>query len=85
MQKLKTIQLLPGVATAGEGMTGFHVRGGTSDQNLVLLDEAPVYNTSHLLGFFSVFNSDAIKYAELNKGIVQANYGGRASSVFIFK
>ena len=79
---LKTIQLFPGVATAGEGSTGFHVRGGTSDQNLVLLDEAPVYNTSHLLGFFSVFNSDAIKNAELNKGIVQANYGGRASSVF---
>ncbi len=79
---LKSIQLLPGVATAGEGSTGFHVRGGSSDQNLVLLDEAPVYNTSHLLGFFSVFNSDAIKNAELNKGIMQANYGGRASSVF---
>lgn len=78
---LKTIQLMPGVASAGEGSTGFFVRGGQADQNLVLLDDAPVYNPSHLLGFFSVFNSDAINDVKLYKGGVPANFGGRASSV----
>jgi hypothetical protein len=78
---LKTIQLLPGVKSAGEGTSGFYVRGGTTDQNLVLLDDAPVYNTSHLLGFFSVFNSDAIKDVKLIKGGTPAEYGGRLSSV----
>jgi CarboxypepD_reg-like domain/TonB-dependent Receptor Plug Domain len=65
---LKTIQLLPGVKSAGEGQSGFFVRGGAADQNLILLDEAPVYNANHLLGFFSTFNSDAIKDATLVKG-----------------
>ncbi len=78
---LKTIQLTPGVKAAGEGNAGFHVRGGGIDQNLILLDEAPVYSASHLLGFFSVFNSEAIKNATLLKGFVPAEYGGRASSV----
>ena len=78
---LKTIQLTPGVKAAGEGNSGFHVRGGGIDQNLILLDEAPVYSASHLLGFFSVFNSEAIKNATLMKGFVPAEYGGRASSV----
>lgn len=78
---LKTIQLLPGVKGGGEGGSGFYVRGGNSDQNLVLLDEAPVYSASHLLGFFSVFNSDAIKDVKLYKGGMPAQYGGRASSV----
>jgi len=78
---LKTIQLLPGVKSAGEGNSGFYVRGGTTDQNLVLLDEAPVYNTSHLLGFFSIFNSDAIKDVTVIKGGIPAEYGGRLSSV----
>lgn len=78
---LKTLQLLPGVQSAGEGNAGFFVRGGAADQNLVLLDEAPVYNASHLLGFFSVFNSDAIKDVTLYKGNMPAEYGGRASSV----
>ncbi|MCB9354010.1 MAG: TonB-dependent receptor [Saprospiraceae bacterium] len=78
---LKTLQLMPGVQSAGEGNTGFFVRGGASDQNLILLDEAPVYNASHLLGFFSVFNSDAIKDVTLYKGNMPAEYGGRASSV----
>lgn len=78
---LKTIQLLPGVQSAGEGTAGFFVRGGGIDQNLVLLDEAVVYNAGHLLGFFSVFNSDAIKKATLIKGGMPANYGGRLSSV----
>ena len=79
---LKTIQLTPGVKSAGEGNSGFYVRGGGIDQNLILLDEAPVYNASHLLGFFSVFNSEAIKNANLMKGSIPAEYGGRASSVF---
>lgn len=79
---LKTIQLTPGVKSAGEGNSGFYVRGGGIDQNLILLDEAPVYNASHLLGFFSVFNSSAIKNANLMKGSIPAEYGGRASSVF---
>ena len=78
---LKTIQLLPGVLSAGEGASGFYVRGGGPDQNLVLLDEAVVYNSGHLLGFFSVFNSDAIKNTSLIKGGMPANYGGRLSSV----
>ncbi len=82
---LKTIQLLPGVKTAGEGNSGFYVRGGGSDQNLILLDEAPVYNASHLLGFFSVFNSDAIKDVKLYKGNIPAEYGGRLSSVMDIK
>ncbi len=78
---LKTIQLLPGVSPAGEGNAGFYVRGGGIDQNLILLDEAPVYNPSHLLGFFSTFNSDAIKDITLYKGGFPAEYGGRLSSV----
>jgi len=82
---LKTIQLLPGVKSAGEGNSGFYVRGGSADQNLVLLDEAPVYNASHLLGFFSVFNSDAIKDVKLYKGTAPAIYGGRLSSVLDVK
>ncbi len=82
---LKTIQLLPGVKSGGEGNAGFFVRGGSSDQNLILLDEAPVYNASHLLGFFSVFNSDAIKDLKLYKGGIPAEYGGRLSSVMDIK
>lgn len=78
---LKAIQLLPGVLSAGEGSAGFYVRGGGPDQNLVLLDEAVVYNSGHLLGFFSVFNADAIKNTTLIKGGMPANYGGRLSSV----
>ncbi len=78
---LKTIQLLPGVSPSSEGSSGFFVRGGNADQNLILLDEAPVYNASHLLGFFSVFNSDALKDVKLYKGGIPAQYGGRASSV----
>lgn len=78
---LKTIQLLPGVQSGGEGSTGFFVRGGGIDQNLVLLDEAVVYNAGHLFGFFSVFNADAIKKATIIKGGMPANYGGRLSSV----
>ncbi len=82
---LKTIQLLPGVKSAGEGNSGFYVRGGSGDQNLILLDEAPVYNASHLLGFFSTFNSDAIKDATLYKGNAPAQYGGRLASVLDLK
>lgn len=78
---LKTIQLLPGVSSVGEGNSGFYVRGGGADQNLVLLDEAVVYNTGHMLGFFSVFNADAIKNTTLIKGGMPAQYGGRISSV----
>lgn len=78
---LKTVQLLPGVQSSGEGNTGFYVRGGGPDQNLILLDEAPVYNASHLFGFFSVFNADAIKNVTMIKGGMPANYGGRLSSV----
>ncbi len=78
---LKTIQLLPGVQSAGEGNTGFYVRGGGPDQNLILLDEAPVYNASHLFGFFSVFNADAIKNVNMIKGGMPANYGGKLASV----
>ena len=78
---LKTLQLLPGVQSAGEGNSGFYVRGGGPDQNLILLDEAVVYNTGHLFGFFSVFNADAIKNTTLIKGGMPARYGGRLSSV----
>lgn len=82
---IKTMQLLPGIKSAGEGNAGFYVRGGGADQNLILLDEAPVYNASHLLGFFSTFNSDAIKDAIIYKGNQPANYGGRLSSVLDIK
>lgn len=78
---IKTIQLLPGVSSVSEGGQGFYVRGGSPDQNLVLLDNAMVYNASHLFGFFSVFNADAIKNVNLIKGGMPANYGGRLSSV----
>jgi len=78
---LKTLQLLPGVRNAGEGNSGFYVRGGGPDQNLILLDEAVVYNSGHLFGFFSVFNSDAVKNLTLIKGGMPAQYGGRLSSV----
>ncbi len=78
---LKTIQLLPGISATSEGGNGFSVRGGSIDQNLILLDEAPVYSASHLMGFFSVFNSDALKNMSVYKGGIPANYGGRASSV----
>lgn len=82
---IKTIQLLPGVKSAGEGSGGYYVRGGGTDQNLILLDEAPVYSASHLGGLFSVFNSDAIKDAKLIKGGMPAEYGGRLSSVMDVK
>src|SRR6185312_6607152 len=82
---LKTLQLLPGIKSAGEGNSGFFVRGGAADQNLILLDEATVYNASHLLGFFSVFNSDAIKDVTVYKGGEPAEYGGRLSSVLDIK
>lgn len=78
---VKSIQLLPGITNAGEGVGGFFVRGGSVDQNLILLDEAIVYNPSHLLGFFSVFNPDAIKDVKLYKGGIPAEYGGRLSSL----
>ena len=78
---VKTIQLLPGVSSAAEGGQGFYVRGGGPDQNLVLLDEAVVYNAAHLFGFFSVFNADAVKSVNLIKGGMPANFGGRMSSV----
>ncbi|MEM1320155.1 MAG: TonB-dependent receptor [Bacteroidota bacterium] len=78
---VRSIQLLPGVTTVGEGATGFNVRGGSIDQNLMLLDEAPVYNSSHLFGFFSVYNPDAIKDVKLYKGGIPARYGGRLSSI----
>lgn len=78
---IKAIQLLPGVQSVGEGSSGFSVRGGAPDQNLILLDEANVYNASHLMGFFSVFNNDAVKDVKLYKGDIPANYGGRLASV----
>lgn len=78
---VRAIQLLPGVTTVGEGASGFNVRGGNIDQNLILLDEAPVYNSSHLFGFFSVFNPDAVKDVKLIKGGIPAQYGGRVSSI----
>ena len=82
---IKTLTLLPGIKTAGEGSSGFSVRGGNVDQNLILLDEASVYNASHLLGFFSTFNSDAIKDLTVYKGGMPAQYGGRLSSVVDIK
>jgi hypothetical protein len=78
---LKAIQLLPGISSAGEGASGFNVRGGAADQNLITLDEAIIFNSSHLFGFFSVFNPDAIKDLKLYKGGIPAKYGGRVSSV----
>jgi hypothetical protein len=77
---IKSVQLLPGVSNVGEGSTGFNVRGGGIDQNLVLMDEAPVFNSAHLFGFFSIFNPDAVKDVQLVKGGIPANYGGRLSS-----
>lgn len=82
---LKTIQLLPGIQFAGDGNSSFFVRGGGADQNLILLDEATVYNPSHLLGFFSTFNSDAIKDVTVYKGAMPAEYGGRLSSAVDIK
>jgi hypothetical protein len=82
---MKTITLLPGIQSAGEGNSGFNVRGGSQDQNLILLDEATVYNASHLLGFFSVFNGDAVKDLEVYKGGIPAKYGGRLSSIVDIK
>lgn len=81
----KTLQLMPGVKPAGEGSSGFYVRGGSSDQNLILLDEAPVYNASHMMGFFSIFNSDALRDVKLYKGGMGAEFGGRLSSVLDIK
>jgi hypothetical protein len=78
---IRSLLLLPGVSTVGEGAAGFNVRGGSVGQNLILLDEAPVYNSSHLLGFFSVFNPDAVKDTKLFKGAIPARYGGRLSSL----
>jgi hypothetical protein len=78
---IKSILTLPGVTNAGEGQSGFNVRGGSADQNLVLLDEATIYNTSHLFGFFSVFNTDAIKDIKLYKGGIPSRFGGRVASV----
>lgn len=78
---IKSLTMLPGISTAGEGASGFNVRGGAADQNLILLDEATLYNSSHLFGFFSVFNPDAIKDLTLYKGGIPARYGGRVSSV----
>lgn len=82
---LKIIQLLPGIKSGGDGQAGFFVRGGSADQNLILLDEATVYNASHLLGFFSTFNSDAIKDVTIYKGDMPAQYGGRLSSLLDIK
>ena len=82
---LKTIQLLPGIKSGGDGSAGFFVRGGAADQNLILLDEATVYNASHLLGFFSTFNSDAIKDVTVYKGDMPSQYGGRLSSLLDIK
>src|SRR5688572_30334600 len=78
---IKNIQLLPGVISAGEGTSAYYVRGGSADQNLILIDEAPVYDPSHLFGLFSVFNADVIKDSELYKGGIPARYGGRLSSI----
>lgn len=78
---LKVIQMMPGVQSTAEGTSGFSVRGGGNDQNLILLDEATVYNASHMMGFFSVFNNDAVRDVKLYKGDIPANYGGRLSSV----
>ena len=82
---IKTALLLPGVQTVGEGASGFNVRGGGTDQNLVLMDGAPLFNTSHMFGFFSVFNSDAVKEFDLYKSSIPAQFGGRLSSVLDVK
>lgn len=82
---IRSLLLLPGVTTVGEGAPGFNVRGGSVDQNLILLDDAPVFNTSHLMGFFSAFNPDIVRDVTLNRGGVAASYGGRASSVLDVK
>ena len=81
VEVIRSLQLLPGVTSVGEGASGFNVRGGSIDQNLILLDEAPVFNSSHLFGFFSVFNPDAIKDVKLYKGGIPARFGGRISSI----
>ena len=81
VEVIRSIQMLPGVSTVGEGASGFNVRGGSIDQNLVLLDEAPVFNSAHLFGFFSVFNPDAVKDVKLYKGGIPSRYGGRLSSI----
>ena len=78
---MRSVQLLPGVTTAGEGVSGLNVRGGSIDQNLILLDEAPIFNSAHLAGIFSVFNPDAVQQVKLYKGAIPARYGGRLSSV----
>ena len=78
---IRNIQLLPGISTVGEGTSGFNVRGGGTDENQILLDEATVFNAAHVMGFFSVFNSDAIKDVKIYKGGIPAQYGGRLSSV----
>ncbi|WP_128544021.1 TonB-dependent receptor [Larkinella soli] len=78
---VRSLLLLPGVTTVGEGSPGINVRGGSTDQNLVLMDDAPVFNSSHLMGFFSVFNPDVVRDVTLNRGGIPAGYGGRASSV----
>jgi hypothetical protein len=78
---IKNIQMLPGVISAGEGTTSFFVRGGSADQNLILIDEAPIYDPSHLFGLFSVFNADVIKDAEIYKGGIPSRFGGRLSSI----
>jgi hypothetical protein len=78
---IKSLQSLPGVSTVGEGASGFNVRGGSTGQNLILQDEAPVYNSSHMLGFFSTFNPDAVKDVKLYKGAIPAKYGGRLASI----
>ena len=78
---IRSLLLLPGVSTVGEGASGFNVRGGSVGQNLILLDEAPVYNSSHLFGFFSVFNPDAVKDTKLFKGAIPSRYGGRLASI----
>lgn len=82
---VRSLLLLPGVTTVGEGASGFNVRGGSADQNLILFDDAPVFNSSHLMGFFSVFNPDVVRDVTLNRGGVAATYGGRASSVLDVK
>lgn len=78
---LKNIQMLPGVQSGAEGSSGFHVRGGSPDQNLILLDGVPVYNVNHFFGFFSTFNTDAISNVDFYKNIIPARFGGRLSSV----
>jgi hypothetical protein len=85
MDLIRSLLLMPGVSTVGEGATGFNVRGGSVDQNLVLMDDAPIFNTSHLFGFLTAFNSNAVLNADLYKGGIPANYGGRVASVLDVK